>query len=159
MDSASPEDSSQASHSDDQHPDSDFNPEPNPTEGPESGRSRKPIKRKGENKPVPSADGDTGSMALSIDDEGPPIRRLQRRLRDLRYWVGSVDGVFGSLTQQAVYAFQGIESLARDGVVGAETRSALNDAVRPAVQSTNGLVVEINESAQVLMVAENGRIR
>jgi hypothetical protein len=154
-----PKNSSQASDSDDQRPDPDFTPEPNPTEGPESDRSGKPKKRTGENKPVPSAEGDPGSMVLSIGDEGPRIRRLQRRLRDLSYWVGSVDGVFGSLTQQAVYAFQGIEGLARDGVVGPETRSALNSAGKPAIRSTNGLVVEINESAQVLMVAENGRIR
>ena len=158
-DSASPKGRSQAGDSEDQNPDSDFTPEPKPSEDPESGRSTKPKPRKGEDKPAPSAGGDSKSMLLSIGDEGPQIRRLQRRLRDLSYWVGSVDGVFGSLTQQAVYAFQGIEGLARDGVVGPETRSALNNAGRPAIRSTNGLVVEIDESAQVLMVAENGRIR
>ena len=154
IDSASPKDRSPADDSDDQHP-----PEPNLTEGSESGRSRKPEQRKGENKPEPSAEGDPGSRVLSIGDEGPKIRRLQRRLRDLSYWVGSVDGVFGSLTQQAVYAFQGNEGLARDSVVGPETRSALNNAGKPAIRSTNGWVVEINESAQVLMVAEDGQIR
>jgi len=159
IDSAPPKDRSRAGDSHDQPPDSDLTPEPKPTEDPESGQSRKPKHNKGENKLVPSAEGDTEWMVLSIGDEGSQIRRLQRRLRDLSYWVGSVDGIFGSLTQQAVYAFQGIEGLARDGVVGPETRSALNDAVRPAVLSTNGLVVEIDESAQVLMVAENGRIR
>ena len=157
--SESPKASPQAGDGEDQRTDPDFTPEPKPTPYPESGQSRKHKENRGENRPDASAKDDTGSMVLSLGDESSQVRRVQRRLRDLSYWVGSVDGVFGSLTQQAVYAFQGIEGLARDGVVGPETRSALNNAGKPAIRSTNGWVVEISESAQVLMVAENGRIR
>jgi peptidoglycan hydrolase-like protein with peptidoglycan-binding domain len=89
---------------------------------------------------------------------GAGVAALQRRLTALGYWNGKADGVFGSLTQQAVYALQKAAGLGRDGVVGPKTRKALDRGVRPTARSTSGHVVEINLKRQLLMVVDDGTV-
>lgn len=43
--------------------------------------------------------GDTVTRTLRRGDSGAQVRRLQRRLKDLHYWIGPVDGVYGQLTE------------------------------------------------------------
>jgi L,D-transpeptidase catalytic domain/Putative peptidoglycan binding domain len=43
---------------------------------------------------------------LRRGDRGAAVEAVQRRLAALGYWVGPVDGVFGPLTEQAVFAVQ-----------------------------------------------------
>jgi peptidoglycan hydrolase-like protein with peptidoglycan-binding domain len=50
-------------------------------------------------------------------------------LEDLGYEVGPIDGIFGSLTEAGVKAFQENMSLTVDGLVGPETKAALADSV------------------------------
>jgi cellulose synthase/poly-beta-1,6-N-acetylglucosamine synthase-like glycosyltransferase/peptidoglycan hydrolase-like protein with peptidoglycan-binding domain len=49
------------------------------------------------------------------------VRQVQRALRELHYRPGSVDGLFGPLTQRAVLRFQRTEALQPDGIVGPRT--------------------------------------
>jgi peptidoglycan hydrolase-like protein with peptidoglycan-binding domain len=91
-------------------------------------------------------------------DSGPKVLALQQRLEALGYWLGAPDGSFGSLTQQAVWAFQKSAGLERDGVVGPRTLKALAAGVRPkATLSGNG--VEIDLDRQILMVVRGGEVR
>jgi lipoprotein-anchoring transpeptidase ErfK/SrfK len=85
---------------------------------------------------------------------------LQQRLTALGYWNGKADGNFGQLTQQAVYALQKAAGLGRDAVVGAKTKRALADGVRPKARSKSGSgrVVEIDRKRQLLMLVDDGRI-
>jgi len=53
---------------------------------------------------------------------------LQEQLARLGYHLGNSDGAFGSLTREAVLAFQADNGLAVDGVVGAQTWEALDRA-------------------------------
>lgn len=63
----------------------------------------------------------------------------QQRLTELGYWLGTPDGHFGALTQQAVFALQKAAGLSRDGSVGPKTAKALADGIRPrATLSGNG---------------------
>ncbi|MGD1851528.1 MAG: peptidoglycan-binding protein [Cyanophyceae cyanobacterium] len=55
----------------------------------------------------------------------PQVTQLQSQLRLLGYFQGQSDGYFGNTTFAAVRAFQRDRSLAIDGVVGGNTRSAL----------------------------------
>lgn len=61
---------------------------------------------------------------------GPGVEDIQKRLLRLGYDLGpsGVDGVFLGATFEAVRSFQHTRHLAEDGVVGAETWSALVDA-------------------------------
>lgn len=54
------------------------------------------------------------------------MRDLQRRLRELGYDPGPVDGVFGPRTETAVQAFQRDSNLRPDGIVGPRTRANLD---------------------------------
>jgi len=62
---------------------------------------------------------------LRIGSQGPWVELLQSTLKRIGYYQGSIDGVFGPLTQSAVIAFQRAFGLAPDGVVGPQTWSAL----------------------------------
>lgn len=103
--------------------------------------------------------GDAVTRTLRRGDTGSQVRRLQRRLRNLRYWVGSVDGVYGQLTEQAVFAFQGVEGLAIDGIVGPNTRAALADATPPTPRSDSGNLIEVDEQARVVLDVRGGEVR
>jgi hypothetical protein len=95
---------------------------------------------------------------LRRGDSGPAVEAVQRRLHDLGYWMGPVDGVFGQLTEQAVYALQKAAAAGRDGVVGPVTRAALNDGVRPSARSSRGRVAEVDLDRQLLLLVEDGRV-
>jgi peptidoglycan hydrolase-like protein with peptidoglycan-binding domain len=85
------------------------------------------------------------------------VLALQQQLSELGYWLGTPDGAFGSLTQQAVWALQKSAGLSRDGVVGPRTRAALAQGVRPKATIEDG--VEIDLGRQILLVVRDGRVR
>ena len=103
--------------------------------------------------PTPKA-----GSTLVRGDSGPAVLALQRRLGELGYWLGTPDGAFGTLTQQAVFALQKSAGLSRDGIVGPHTRRALEAGIRPPV-TLSGDGVEIDLARQVLVVVRDGRAR
>lgn len=64
-------------------------------------------------------------VLLDRGSRGQSVVELQRSLRAAGFNPGGVDGVFGEHTRAAVVAFQRANGLAVDGVVGANTSSAL----------------------------------
>jgi hypothetical protein len=93
---------------------------------------------------------------------GPDVRALQRRLTSLHYDVAGVDGSFDFDTQHAVVAFQKVNGLNRDGVVGMDVWRALDDPRKeqlrhPKDASTAGIEVDLKH--QVVLYAVNGKIR
>ena len=62
---------------------------------------------------------------LRLGDEGPYVSELQRDLKQLMFYDGIIDGVFGNKTLEAVKAFQINNKLTADGIVGRQTWSAL----------------------------------
>ncbi len=72
-----------------------------------------------------------GKPMMSGDD----VKELQNRLLYLGYDCGEADGHFGPLTSAAVRAFQQKNGLDVDGIVGTQTRAALQTAM-PVVQET-----------------------
>ena len=114
--------------------------------------------------PAPSASAGQESprpdspRLLRVGDNGAMVRQLQERLSDLGYWLGSVDGVFGETTHQAVYALQKSAGLVPDGVVGPKTRAALSRAVVPEARSSDGHVVEIDLARNLLMIVTDGNL-
>lgn len=89
---------------------------------------------------------------------GAAVTALQQRLNALGYWVGTPTGTYGSQTAQAVMALQKVAGLGRDGVLGAQTKAALDRGVRPVARTKTGHVIEIDKARQVLMVVDGGKV-
>jgi peptidoglycan hydrolase-like protein with peptidoglycan-binding domain len=96
---------------------------------------------------------------LRQGSRGASVTYLQQRLVALHYDVGSVDGIFGAQTYHGVVAFQKVNSLARDGIVGARTWAALDRPVVPRPRySHSGYSVEVNLTKQVVYLARQGAV-
>lgn len=135
-------------------------PRPTTTPSPKPTRTAKPA-------PTPSATATAKPTPkpkpkpktnLVRGDSGPKVLALQQRLTELGYWLGTPDGSFGSLTQQAVWALQKSAGLRRDGVVGPKTLKALEAGRRPTA-TLKGDGVEIDIDRQVLLVVRGGEVR
>ncbi|MEA2844349.1 MAG: hypothetical protein QOJ69_2020 [Actinomycetota bacterium] len=96
--------------------------------------------------------------AIRPGENGERVLDLQRRLRDLGYWLGTPDGTYGGLTVQAVTAFQKVEGLGRDGIAGPSTLSALDQAGRASARSDGDDLIEVDKAHQVLKVVRDGRV-
>lgn len=58
------------------------------------------------------------------------MRQVQNLLQYLGYYEGIVDGIYGPITRDAVYAFQtAYGTIGVDGIAGPEVEKALKDAV------------------------------
>lgn len=65
------------------------------------------------------------AAALRQGSSGEQVKTLQSKLKRWGYYTGSVDGIFGSGTAQAVKYFQRKNGLTVDGIVGEATAKAL----------------------------------
>lgn len=88
-----------------------------------SGGDRSPSSA--ESSPRVDASVNVGLPILRQGMQGSAVAALQERLRVLGIFSGVVDGVFGPQTEAAVMAAQRRFRLSPDGVVGAETWTAL----------------------------------
>jgi lipoprotein-anchoring transpeptidase ErfK/SrfK len=105
-------------------------------------------------KPKPEA-----PTRLRSGSEGAAVKALQRRLRELGYQVQAADGHFGPETHHSVVAFQKVNRLGRDGVVGPITRRALERPRVPKPRSTKaGFHVEADLTLQVVYMVRDGEI-
>lgn len=95
---------------------------------------------------------------LQLGDHGHSVAVLQRRLSALGYWLGPANGRFGDTTQQAVYAFQKVAGLTRDGVVGPKTAAALASGAQPSARTHSGHVIEVNLRKDLVMIVNNGTV-
>ena len=68
---------------------------------------------------------------VGMGASGPGVTDLQLRLEAQGYWTGGANGVFGPLTQQAVWAFQKVNGLPRSGVVDDATRDRVPHRAAP----------------------------
>lgn len=65
---------------------------------------------------------DPAISALSkLGSRGEEVRRIQKKLKELGFYKGSVDGIYGSATQKAVKAFQKNCGITADGIAGPKT--------------------------------------
>lgn len=73
---------------------------------------------------------------------GTEVVELQQALNSRGYWCGTTDGIFGAKTYNAVIRFQRDSGLAVDGIVGPQTKKALNLAsyISPTVSRAGSTV-------------------
>ena len=67
----------------------------------------------------------TGYVTLENGAESEQVKTLQKRLKELGYYNGNIDGRFGEATQAAVMAFQLRNNLTVDGKAGPATQRVL----------------------------------
>ena len=72
------------------------------------------------------------TAVLKQGSNGGEVKELQRRLKEWGYYSGSVDGIYGKGTAEAVKKFQQKNGLTADGIAGIDTYRALgmNDSVK-----------------------------
>lgn len=102
------------------------------TEEPEETKTSKPV----EITPTPTPN------SIQLGWNGQEVRDLQKRLKELGFYSGSVDGDFGAATDAAVKAFQKANGLAADGKAGKKTLEKMNSAgavtAKQAAEGNNG---------------------
>lgn len=65
---------------------------------------------------------DNSEMALSsFGSRGEEVRRIQKKLKELGFYKGSIDGIYGTGTKNAVTAFQRSCGIKADGIAGPTT--------------------------------------
>ena len=88
------------------------------------------------------------------------VRDAERRLAELGYWTGPVDGRFDEATRQAVIAFQKWEGRAVTGKLTAQEFEAIQNGVAPKARDLGYAHVEVDIDRQVLMmIDEEGRVK
>jgi N-acetylmuramoyl-L-alanine amidase len=88
------------------------------------------------------------------------VKAAERRLSELGYWTGPVDGVLGEGTRSALIAFQKWEGRAVTSKLTREELEAMKTAVAPTPRDGGYEHVEVDVERQVLMlVGEDGTIR
>jgi plastocyanin len=91
---------------------------------------------------------------------GSDVTAMQQRLASLSYDPGAINGYFGYETLHAVYAFQKVNGLPRDGAVGVSVRSRLAHPAAPHLRyPRSGYSVEVDKTKQILMYAYNGVVK
>lgn len=70
-----------------------------------------------------NSDGSYNAIEVlsKIGSRGDEVRKIQKKLKELGYYSGSVDGIFGTNTQNAVKSFQRNCGLTVDGIAGPKT--------------------------------------
>lgn len=77
---------------------------------------------------------------ISFGDTGPQVRKIQRRLRDLNYYNGPINGCFDTATQDALIWFQESRGVTVTGIAGPTTQNSLFNT-RPVSATPNRTVV------------------
>ncbi|GAB3721179.1 L,D-transpeptidase family protein [Nocardiopsis oceani] len=95
---------------------------------------------------------------LRSGDSGAQVTALQEQLAGLGYWIDGADGEFGLHTEHAVLALQKAAGIDRDGVVGPDTRAALEEGAVPSATTESGSAVEIDLELQLLLVVTDGEV-
>lgn len=67
--------------------------------------------------------------------KGARVKSLQRALRDVGVYKGSIDGIYGDHTRAAVIKFQAQKGLTQDGMAGPRTLAVLNSNAKTKVST------------------------
>ena len=86
------------------------------------------------------------------------VAGVQRKLTDLKYYVGPIDGEAGLGMASAVMAFQKVQGIGADGAVGEQTLAALKDPKTPSLQGGADNRIEVDLTKQVLYYVEGGTL-
>ena len=95
---------------------------------------------------------------LSLGCQGSDVTTLQKNLRTLGYYSGTIDGDFGPMTDSAVRAYQRANGLYVDGVVGPITRASIQGKMQSRQEEPQVNAAELIKSARKALQAGNGSL-
>ncbi|NLP43653.1 MAG: spore cortex-lytic enzyme [Peptococcaceae bacterium] len=91
-----------------------------------------------------------GDRTLGQGSRGSEVKDLQKRLTQLGYQLGKVDGIYGEKTAAAVTRFQKERGLKADGIAGKETIAALKKLTGESQNASGKQVGFKNSDVQLL---------
>ena len=83
--------------------------------------------------------------ALSEGSKGDEVKKLQKILAALGYFNGNQTGNFGTVTKDAVIAFQKSKGLSADGIAGSKTLAAINAEYSSRTSSSGSTVASASK--------------
>lgn len=107
--------------------------------------------------------GDAPETSDDAEDASPEepalsVTQVQEKLRAYGFLIGAADGTAGQQTTAAVMAFQKVNGLAVDGVVGPATTAALLEgSAEPSLRGGPADRIEVDLDAQLLHLIEGGQ--
>lgn len=97
--------------------------------------------------------------AVAWGSKGEQVSQVQRKLKQWGYYSGSVDGVFGQDTHNAVVRFQKKNGLTADGVVGTQTAAAMGLTFSGSVSASTGTASSYESDVELLARLIHGEAR
>lgn len=82
---------------------------------------------------------------------GNEVKQIQTKLKSWGYYNGSIDGIYGTQTVNAVKYFQHRNGLAADGVAGTKTLAAMG--INSGSSNNNSSVSSLNSQANINLLA------
>lgn len=87
---------------------------------------------------------------------GDTVREIQTRLSRWGYYSGSIDGIYGSMTERAVRDFQKKNGLSVDGQVGNQTLAALGIPAKNTGSGAGGNSGDVDLLARLISAEARG---
>ncbi len=98
-------------------------------------------------------------VTMSNGSSGSDVTYLQKKLNSTSYQAGPADGSFGYETLQAVYAYQKVHGLSRDGIVSPLLMESIAVTPRPPAPNRKpDTFIDVDIPRQVLFEVKDGRV-
>ena len=88
----------------------------------------------------PAASSTTVTMKMN---QKPEIKEIQQALLQAGYYKGTIDGIKGSKTRQAIRAFQNDNGLKVDGKVGSKTWEKLKEHLTESIKAESSIAKDL----------------
>src|SRR5258705_10062903 len=82
-------------------------------------------------------------------------KEAERRLSDMGYWAGAVDGRFDAATRSALIAFQKWEGRPITGALALDELEAIRNSASPKAREPGYAHVEVDLDRQVMLVVNS----
>lgn len=100
-----------------------------------------------------------GDRTLSKNSKGEEVKELQKKLVQLGYQLGKIDGIYGKKTEDAVKRFQKNRGLKVDGIAGEKTINELKRLTGESKTADGKKVGHKNQDVQLLARAVHSEAR
>ncbi len=128
--------------------------------GGKAARQQAPTPTQSSPTPAPAQSTSQETVTASLGATGENVRKIENRLREMKYYVGSVDTTYDDDTFQAVTAFQKVQGMDRTGNVTPEVWNRMVTATQPSPLVGGGgeRRVEVDVGRQVLFLYEGNNL-